>query len=59
MKIPYSLSLEKEEIAEIKELADRLNLPPRTLARAILLRGLRRENITDSKSLESDRRDVQ
>ena len=55
MKIPYSISLEKEEVTEIKEMADRLNLPPRTLARAILLRGLRRENVIDPNSNESER----
>ena len=48
-KICYSLALARKDIERLEKLAQERNLPPRILARAILLRGLNEEIEKDEK----------
>jgi hypothetical protein len=51
MKKPFTINLECEDIKLLQALASRTELPPHTLARSLLLRALKAENIAQKVAL--------
>lgn len=42
-KVPYTISLDPEDIEKLNRVAQRKDLPPRTLARVFVVQGIRAE----------------